>query len=85
MNRISFRVVGTILGRIGLRNKEQELGQGFGKGNKDPRRVDSNVFWNLAEQMLELLNILQAQVATQAHVVLVAREVPIVTLAAQEE
>ncbi|KAK9127958.1 hypothetical protein Syun_016755 [Stephania yunnanensis] len=41
----------------------QELSQGFGKGNRDPQRVDSNVFQNLMGQVAELLNILRAQVA----------------------
>ncbi|KAK9158564.1 hypothetical protein Scep_005138 [Stephania cephalantha] len=43
------------------------------------------MFQNLVGQMVELLNILRAQVAAQTPVIHVAQEVPTTTLAAQEE
>ncbi|KAK9107250.1 hypothetical protein Syun_023261 [Stephania yunnanensis] len=47
--------------------------------------VDSNMFEKLVGYRLELINILQAQVATRAHAVHVAYEVLTTTLTTQEE
>ncbi|KAK9087392.1 hypothetical protein Syun_029786 [Stephania yunnanensis] len=64
---------------------KQEPGQRLGEGNKDPHRMDSKMFQNLARKMSELLNILRAQVAAQELVVRVVQEVHIATPATQED
>ncbi|KAK9107198.1 hypothetical protein Syun_023209 [Stephania yunnanensis] len=64
---------------------QQEPSQGYGEGNRDPQRVDPNVFQNIARQIAELLNTLRAHVNAQVPVIHVALEVIKTILAAQEE